>query len=225
MTPEFARLVNPSFQYVLDLVDRVQRGTLTNLELERDRIKRKLEDAERTVMGGKHTLRREDFDLAQRAIVYWTDEVMTRATNDREQQWTSTALEREIYGERNGAVKFYEICEQQARHVGGDVLEVYYLAVVLGFQGDILEAFQRIRKPFPAKTTATRARSKWAAKLARDIPMMGKHGLLEEIPLEGDVQPLGAARVVKLLSKIAAVLLVSLAFLILCWLNARAVGE
>jgi type VI secretion system protein ImpK len=218
MTPEFSNLVNPTFNYVLDLAERIERREPVDLKFERDRIRSELDDAEMSARSPQHPVKEEDFELAKRALVFWADDVLTMATVNDEQPWAGQTLEREIYGERERAIRFYEDAEKRARRANPDVLEVFYLAMVLGFRGDILDAFRRMGKPFPPEVSEEEARAQWGAELARQIPQRQTKDLPAPA-LGGDVRPLWGAEMLRTAVQWFAALLVALGILLVFWMR------
>jgi hypothetical protein len=186
MTPEFAALVNPTFQYVLELLKRIRRDERLSLEHERALIRGELEDAELSAASEQSRVKIDDFHLAKLCLVYWTDEVLTQATPD----WKEITLEREYFGTRDRAWRFYVDGENKARRSSADVVETWYLALVLGFEGDIGEAFrEHLARPLPGGvTTSPEARVHWANELQRQLRSRQFPELVGS-PLEGDLQP------------------------------------
>lgn len=217
MTPEFANLVNPIFHRVLDLMDRLERGERPDLEHERNLIRNELEDAELTAASPESPVRLEEFQLAKRALIYWIDEVLTVANPD----WKEITLEREYYGTRDRAANFYVEGELKARRSSPDVVETWYLAMVLGFVGDIGEAYDRhhLNRPLPGGTTnKDEARKFWAAELARQIRQPATSELSGE-PLQGDVSPLYGTAFLQTAAAFLTVAVLAFAVLLVLWLR------
>ncbi len=189
MTPEFAHLVNPTFHYVLSLVDKLDNGQSLNLEFERNRIRGELQDADLTVASPDYPVSRDDFNVAKRALVYWVDEVMTVADH----QWKNIGLEIELYGTRDRAWEFYVRAETEARNRHPDVVETFYLALVLGFIGDIRDAFlnQMRGRPLPGNVDdPEKARQLFGKDLSRQIRQSQPGSGPAASQLMGDVRPL-----------------------------------
>jgi type VI protein secretion system component VasF len=216
MTPQFASLVNPTFQCVLELVDRLERGDRPDFEAERNRIRYELEDAEKSVLAPDSRVKPEEFRLAKEALVYWADEVLT----DAERDWEDFTLERAYFDSKDRAWKFYVVGETTARHSSPDVVETWYLALVLGFRGDIRNAFfeHMNRDQLPGQTTdPDEARVRWAGELARQI-RQSQLGELPAPPLEGDVRPLRGRKLLrKALACLGAATLALVVLLIVWW--------
>jgi Type VI secretion system protein DotU len=187
MTPEFSKLVDPIFQAVLGVVARIESGEGVDLEAERTELRTLIDEADRSVSASASRVSQENFQLAKRGLIYWIDEVLTVAAPS----WKAIILEWEYYSERERAWRFYVEGERSARHSSPDVTETWYLALALGFKGDIDYAFKTaLKRALPGgKTDPDEARRSWAAELARRIRDSQLPDLTPE-PLRGDVAPL-----------------------------------
>lgn len=189
MTPEFAELVNPVFDYVLDLLSRVERtGSIKDIREERRCLRELLDEGSQAVKHNVSRVRADDYELAKRALVYWIDEVLTRA----DRRWTNSTLEFEYYGTINRAYLFYVEGHREALNSTADVIEIWYLALVLGFKGDIRDAFlqQMNAAELPGRTDDPEAaRRAFTESLGRKI----KRTTSRELPpvqIVHDVAPL-----------------------------------
>jgi type VI protein secretion system component VasF len=192
MTPEFSNLVNPTIKYVLDLVEQIRGGRDVDFKSEHSRLRRLLEAAEREA-AEIPGLSEEEFVVTQRALVHWVDEVLTQA----DPNWENHTLEWDYFQSRDRAWHFYLDGERRALACSADVIEVYYLAMVLGFEGDIFEAFRRLGEPIPGDQSEEEARRRWAEKLAREIPKRrGDPGPSRPV-FEGDIRALSGAEALK----------------------------
>ena len=209
MTPEFAQPVNRIFDAVLDLVDRIERHERPELGEEKKLIRMDL-DALTASASNKPGQRAEDFELVRRALIYWVDEALTFATAE----WKDMTLEFDYFAEKNRAWRFYEYGERAARTSSSDVIEAWYLCLVLGFEGDIGEAFrEHLHQPLPGGAgTSAEARQAWAHELARLIRKPTLPELNGEA-LSGGVEPLTGAT--WLLTMLACLFVVSVAFVVL----------
>lgn len=209
MTPEFAQPVNRIFDSVLDLIDRIERHEQPDLNEEKKLIRMDL-DALTASASNQPGQRFEDFDLARRALLYWVDEVLTAADAD----WKDITLEFDYFAEKNRAWRFYEYGERAARSSSSDVIETWYLCLVLGFEGDIGEAFrEHLHQPLPGGASmSVDARQAWANELARLIRKPSQTELSGE-PLSGGVEPLTGATWLQ--TMLASLFVVSVAFVVL----------
>lgn len=189
MTPEFADLVNPIFHHTLQLIDRLRGGETFDLSIEHSQFRNQFSKAEAAASQPGCAVKLEEFQLAKRALVYWVDEVLTL----NEPNWENHSLEWHYYKHYDRAWLFYVDAETKARRSSADVIEVFYLCLVLGFEGDIADGFHRVGQPIPQEKTEEQARSEWAEKLAREIPEKQKRREPTKPSLEGDVRPLWGA--------------------------------
>lgn len=187
MTPEFSSLVDPVFQVVLEFIGRIERGQNFDLQAERTNIRNVIDDAERRAGTPMSPVPLQDFQVAKQALVFWADEVLTEAAPD----WKDVPLEREYFGSRTRAWKFYVEGELNGRHASADVAETFYLALVLGFVGDIRDAFKNhLNRELPGNSAdPEQARQAWARQLEQRLREAGQSELSGE-PLEGHVAPL-----------------------------------
>ena len=122
-------------------------GQGVDLEAERTEIRTLIDEADKSVSESASRVSQENFQLAKRGLIYWIDEVLTVAAP----AWKAIILEWEYYSERERAWRFYVEGERSARHSSPDVTETWYLALALGFKGDIDYAFTTaLKHPCPA---------------------------------------------------------------------------
>lgn len=209
MTPEFAQPVNRIFDAVLDLIDRIEHHERPDLYEEKKLIRMDLDSltARASNLPGQ---RFEDFELVRRLLIYWVDEVLTMANPE----WKDITLEFDYFAEKNRAWRFYEYGERAARGSSSDVIETLYLCLVLGFEGDIGEAFrEHLHQPLPGgATNSNEARRAWANDLARLIRKPSLPEMAGE-PLNGNVEPLTGATWLQ--TMLACLFVVSVAFVVL----------
>lgn len=133
MTESFANLVYPIVRHVVDFQEGLDRGEDPDLPGTRRRIMELLGESE--ARSRASTQLASDFALAKAALVYWVDEILLGSKWARAAEWKEHILEYEIYGRWVGGEAFYERAAEAERLSGTDPLEVFYLCVVLGFQG------------------------------------------------------------------------------------------
>lgn len=129
MTPEFAEAVDPIFMRVLGLLEKIGRDENPSAEDERLHIRGFLDQA-KARLG-----QREDWQLAKYALVVWIDEVLIDAPWTHRQWWKNHALEVEVFNTRDREKEFYLKAKEAAKLTRKDALEVFCVAVVLGFRG------------------------------------------------------------------------------------------
>lgn len=209
MNADFAQPVNRIFDAVLDLIDRIERHENPDLNEEKKLIRMDLDSLTTRApqQGGRHV---EELDLVRRALIYWVDEVLTVANAE----WKDITLEFDYFAEKNRAWRFYEYGERVARTNSSDVIETWYLCLVLGFEGDIGEAFrEHLHQPMPGgASNSTAARQAWANEMARLIRKPSLPEMTGE-PLSGNVEPLTGATWLQ--TMLACLFVASVAFIVL----------
>jgi type VI secretion system protein ImpK len=130
MTPNFSKAVDPVFEYVLALLDRIDNGDepdphQTQVFLHTVLLNR----AEQELRASS------DWRLAKRALVCWIDEMLIRAAWKGREWWINNPLEFLLFQTGDRAILFYTHAKEAVAAAQLDALEVYYLCVILGFRG------------------------------------------------------------------------------------------
>ncbi len=193
MTTPIINLAEPFFLKVLTLVNQPASAADQLPQLQRQ-LTADLQAIEQKVVSGISSVSSGEWQSLKRVLIYWADEVLTTHVPD----WQNYVLEQEYYGEKNRAWKFYVEGEQCVPTGSSEAAELFYLAVVLGFTGDIEGAFKyELSKELPGKKSdLNEARRYWAAQLQRRIRHESA-GDIQGEPLEGNVEPLSGAGVLK----------------------------
>jgi len=132
MSPEFAAAFDPVILEVLSLVERARTGTAGRPVEEHARIRGVLDQGAALMPG----TRSRDWELASYALVALLDELLIVDIPWKGQAWwENNALEVEIHRTRNRATEFYSRAEEAVGLASRDALEVFIMAVVLGFRG------------------------------------------------------------------------------------------
>jgi type VI secretion system protein ImpK len=134
MTEPFATIVGPFLRAVVELREGFERGEHPDLHAVRERLLGLLAEAEERASRSSQLA--HDFALAKHALVYWADEVLIDSHWRHALEWREYILEESFYKTRLRASRFYERAAEAEGLSGTDPLEVYYLAVALGFRGD-----------------------------------------------------------------------------------------
>jgi type VI protein secretion system component VasF len=208
MTVPLISLAEPFFLKVLDLINQPATTSDHLPQLQRN-LMADLQAIEQKVNSGVASVSTGEWLSLKRVLIYWADEVLTTHMTD----WENFVLEQEYYGEKNRAWKFFVEAEQCLPTGSSEAAEFFYLAIVLGFKGDIEGAFKyELNGELPGKKTDIHeARRYWAAQVQRRIRHEASADLQGE-PLEGDVEPLAGDGVLK--SALAALLLGALALVV-----------
>ena len=194
MTPEVADRVDPVIDAVLDLRAAGSHGRRPDLDRARDHLQNLLDGVRR--LSGPAA---RDAELLRRGLIYWADEVLQGKYGD---EWGRDLLEWRAYGTRDRGYLFYYDYERDGRNAGPDVTEVWHLAAVLGFEGDIVLGFEKLNQDLPGsrpgeRPDPARARKKWVAGLAARLVRPDVPALEEGPPAEGDVRPLRGAAMLR----------------------------
>lgn len=129
MTPKLALAADPIFLYVLELLDRINRGEQPVPQDERLKIRALLDQAEAIIGTG------QEWELSKYAIVSWIDEMLVDAPWEGRDWWSNNVLEVEIFNTRLCNERFYVRAREASTLSRRDALEIYYVCVVLGFRG------------------------------------------------------------------------------------------
>lgn len=177
MHPDFARVVDPVFAYVLNLLYRIDRQDHETpaAEVERDLIKQQLAEAENRLDSGGAASRQ--WELCRYALAVWTDEVLINANWPGSQIWVTRPLEFELFGTNDGAEEYYLKARESRSSTSFDALEVFYLGVMLGFQGfySSAEAAERARR-----LELPENRETWAQEIAKLVGPKGEISLTSD---------------------------------------------
>jgi type VI secretion system protein ImpK len=158
MLYEFAAVVDPIFAHVLHLLSRIATSQGDqNIDRERDAIRLNFDVAEKTMLAIPN--HRKQWELARYALVAWIDEVLIEAPWSGRQKWQDNLLEFAFYQSRDRAEGFFHKATQAKEAGFLDALEVFYLAVMLGFQGlygvdDRIERAHKLKIPTSLKVWA-----------------------------------------------------------------------
>jgi type VI secretion system protein ImpK len=133
MTPDVAKAIDPIFEYVLGLLDRIELGDepadpRQTLSYIHTRLLPRAEEELSAKYGPQ-------WRLAKYALVCWIDELLTRTHWSGREWWISNPLEFLLFQTGDGAILFYVNAKQAVGQSTADALEVFYLCVILGFRG------------------------------------------------------------------------------------------
>lgn len=135
MTDAFAELVMPVFRKGISLQVRLSRdGEAPGTDEVKKSLAAAIEEARRRSLTSP-TLQRS-YGLALFGLVAWLDEVLTESEWGRVAGWKDNILEWDLFASHDRAWRFYDQHAREAEEAGDpDALEVYLLAVTLGFRG------------------------------------------------------------------------------------------
>src|SRR5262245_12135573 len=187
MREPIANLVNPVLDYGIALKDSLDNGA-PDFRSAQKTLQALLHapTSERDFIGDAQVnladpTSRTDFFLGVRyALVCWLDEIFI-ADSPWRTEWTENKLEQAIFGTNDRAWKFWEQARRAETRPGSDALEVYFLAVMLGFRGEMRDRSEELAR----WTTATQGRiaksqgREWPGPPAKDLvgDAAPRHGL------------------------------------------------
>lgn len=155
MQESIAQLVHPVFSYGLQLKDRIARGEMPTFEIEQAALKGLLlsdiEARRWPDFGGDGDLPGEgrgrggqQFLGIRYALVCWLDELFI-VDSSWSTRWNERKLEVALYGTNDRAWRYWEQAKLAETRAGRDAIEVFFLCVMLGFRGEVVEEPERLR--------------------------------------------------------------------------------
>lgn len=197
MSPRFAKAVDPVFAYVLDLLDRIDRGQKVNAQDEKARINGALQTA-----GTLLSESEEWAHYAKYALIAWIDsELATVREWEGRDWWLANSLEIDYHHQGLANHDFYQRAKEAGTLASKDALEVFYVCVVLGFRGfyenanteDRLRIIDSLQLP-PDLKTWTRRQAQ-AIRLQQERPTISDQSRPADYapPLDGKQMLLGTA--------------------------------
>jgi type VI secretion system protein ImpK len=130
MTKSFSKAVDPIFEYVLSLLDRIEQGDEPDAEQTQTFLNTVLLTRAEQELG--HTA---EWQLAKRALVFWIDEMLTRAFWAGRSWWVNNLLAFQLLQTAEGSLEFYLDAKKAVGASTLNALEVFYICVILGFRG------------------------------------------------------------------------------------------
>ena len=130
MRPEFAEAVDPIFCYVLDLLERIDRGEAISAETVRAAVNDRFKLAE------SNTPDMDSWQAARHALVYWIDEMLVTVPWAGREHWKGNgSLGWKYFNTNTREFDFFVEARKTREQDLQDALEVYYTCVALGFRG------------------------------------------------------------------------------------------
>ncbi len=193
MPETIAQPVYNAFNRGLDLLDRLNQDA-DELDFQREQGILK-EAIARVPNIGEET---EGFFGIRYPLICWADEIIIRDSPWGE-RWAESSLEGQRFGSNERAYRFWEQAEIAEGRIGAEALEVFYLAVMLGFRGSLqdnpeeLQAwFKRVKPLFlqrqtyplpPASEIQTRVYPLTGAQRKQSMILLAGLSVLALIPL------------------------------------------
>lgn len=187
MTPKFAKAIDPIFEAALRFeskIESAQDDSSFNTADERATLIRKIDAAELEL--GKT----KDWELAKYAICGWIDARLIGSPWKESNWWNNNCLELRYFKTQLAHHRFFEKAIEAESLPEKDALEVFYLAVVLGFRGFYKDA------PAVAREKANEldlpdSMERWCQKVVRSLHLrQGRPDIPGQVIIGGDKWPL-----------------------------------
>ncbi|MCA9128403.1 MAG: DotU family type IV/VI secretion system protein [Planctomycetales bacterium] len=203
MRPEFAKVIDPIFLATLQFVDRIERGSDRLVPAdERATLLRKIDDAELQLGGSEQWL------LAKYALCAWIDAMLIDAPWEGKSWWKDNCLEKKYFGRRDAHEAFFQRANDAATLGPKDALEVFYLAVVLGFRGFYGDSDPSYRARLASGLRLPDTVEAWCRSIARSLQLkQGRPPIREAIQTGGSAKPLVGRTTLVMYSMISVILL------------------
>ena len=132
MSPDFATAVDPIFLHVVATMEQIAAHQRVEPRQVQAEVQAKLRSAEERLA---HTTYREAWELARYALCAWIDDLMINANWDGGGWWENHKLEFQYFKTNEAGTGFFQRAKQAEQLIQRDAIEVYYVAVILGFRG------------------------------------------------------------------------------------------
>ncbi|MEQ1829817.1 MAG: DotU family type IV/VI secretion system protein [Pirellula sp.] len=168
MNAEFAKGVDPIFIAALDLESRIEKHQRIITSDERTVLIRKIEEAEYRL--GKS----EEWLFAKYALCGWIDARLVQSSWTEASWWKEHCLEQRFFGHRLADEEFFARAIKAASLPGKNALEVFYIAVVLGFRGIYADSDLGKKREFLSRLRLPDSIEGWCQETVRSLHL--KHG-------------------------------------------------
>lgn len=201
MQPDFAKAVDPVFLATLKLLQRIEGGERIITADERATLVRKIEEAEDAL--GK----RQEWILAKYALVSWIDESLQGLKWQERDWWKDNCLEHKFFSSRERHVDFFVKAIESSQLPTKNALEVFYLAVILGFRGFYGNHSTQYRDEIVAKLRVPRSIEDWCRETSRSLHLgLGRPEITSAIQAGESARPLHGKNSFLLFSMLSMVL-------------------
>jgi type VI secretion system protein ImpK len=200
--PDFAHAVDPIFLATLNLVERIEKSDKLVVADERATLLRKIDDAE-VQLGST-----PEWQLSKYAICAWIDALLIDAPWPGKGWWKDNCLEKKYFGRRDAHEAFFQRSLEAANLGRKDALEVYYLAVVLGFRGFYVDPDSNYKASLISTLRLPDTIEAWCRTTARSLQLrQGRPEIVESIQVGSPPLPLMGRSLLITYSMITVVLL------------------
>lgn len=202
MQPEFAKAVDPIFLAVLRLESRIENRDSIITADERGILMRKIEEAE-----GKLGLG-DEWKLSKYAICGWIDSKLIEIPWKESAWWKDHCLEKEFFGTRDAHEDFFKKAIEAASLPSKNALEVFYLAVVLGFRGFYANSNVAYARKMSQELRVPETIESWCREVVRSLHLrQGRPEIPGTIQTGNSAKPLSGKSTLLLYSMLSVLLL------------------
>jgi len=185
MQTEFANAVDPIFQAALRLESRIENRDRIVTADERAILIRKIEEAE-----AKLGLR-EEWKLSKYAICGWIDSRLIEIPWQESGWWKDNCLEKKFFGTRDAHEDFFKKAIEAGSLPNKNALEVFYLAVVLGFRGFYSNSDASYSRQMSQKLRIPDTIEAWCREIVRTLHLrQGRPGIPGIVQTGDSAKPL-----------------------------------
>ena len=180
MQTEFANAVDPIFQAALKLESRIENRDRIVTADERAILIRKIEEAE-----AKLGLR-DEWKLSKYAICGWIDSRLIEIPWQESGWWKDNCLEKRFFGTRDAHEDFFKKAIEAGSLPNKNALEVFYLAVVLGFRGFYANSDASYSRQMSQKLRIPDTIEAWCREVVRTLHLRQGRPAIPGIVQTGD---------------------------------------
>jgi type VI secretion system protein ImpK len=188
VSPQFSKVIDPIFEAALRFeakIESSQDDASFNTADERATLIRKIDAAE--VELGKSN---KAWELAKYAICGWIDARLIASPWKESNWWNNNCLEQRYFKTQLAHHRFFEKAIEAEDLPEKDALEVFYLAVVLGFRGFYKESPSVIREKSTELDLPDSA-ERWCQRVYRSLQLrQGNMDIPGQVIPEGLADPL-----------------------------------
>jgi type VI secretion system protein ImpK len=163
MNVDFAKAVDPIFLAALNLESRIENHEQIITSDERNFLIKKIEEAEYQL--GKS----DEWMLAKYALCGWIDARLVQSSWNEASWWKEYCLEQKFFGHRLADEEFFVRAIKAATLPEKNALEVYYLAVILGFRGIYNDSDLTKRRDFLTRLRLPESIEAWCRETVRSL--------------------------------------------------------
>lgn len=201
MQSEFASAVDPIFVAALRLESRIENRDRIVTADERAILIRKIEEAE-----AKLGLR-EEWKLSKYAICAWIDSKLIEIPWQESSWWKDNCLEKKFFGTRDAHEEFFKKAIDAGSLPSKNALEVFYLAVVLGFRGFYANSDLSYARQMSQKLRVPDSVEAWSREVVRTLHFrQGRPNIPGMIQTGSTAKPLNGKSMLVLYSMLGSLL-------------------